>query len=257
MRQGYRTIEELRSGIYRALHDVDLSRAAVPLDTAGLVAGASNLIGKEEQNYRGTPFLSVAVQGGPAQQILRPAEIEDTKLREDLTREALFGQFPIFNRSVGTTDDMQGSALLLTQDSGAAFTLNETGGIALKIPLTAAQSTRARRSTAGFPAIIEEVVQSRLDTMLAFVSWAFDLIDNTHRLTHFGIAARIDGADYMGWRTQKEHDASPNSGSVGMGFGRENEIASLTQQRAGLRMNHIIIAEDLTVMLRRHWKQRN
>ena len=80
--------------------------------------------------------------------------------------------------------------------------------------------------------------------------------DPTQRLAHLAIAANIADAHYMAWRTQREHDASPNSMSMGKGFssGGERSPVFLSRPRAALRLDVGRIVEDLLVPLRRQWR---
>ena len=65
-----------------------------------------------------------------------------------------------------------------------------------------------------------------------------DKVDPTQRLTHVAVAAKISDADYLGWRTEREKDANPNS----------------ITPRAALRLDAARIVEDLIVSLRRQWR---
>jgi hypothetical protein len=100
-------------------------------------------------------------------------------------------------------------------------------------------------------AIIEETVVQRLTVGLAFANLLLDHVDPTQRLTHLAVAAAIDASDYMGWRTQAEQDASPNSGTIRMGNGEYLAPVNLQVPRPKLRLAVHELAEDLMVKLRR------
>ncbi len=53
-----------------------------------------------------------------------------------------------------------------------------------------------------------------LANAIAFTAWLLDHADATQRITHVAMAAKIEASDHLGWRTQAEQDASPNSGTV-------------------------------------------
>jgi hypothetical protein len=253
MREVFRSADDLRTALYRGIHDFDLSKSVGPINTEALIETAKDLLGESGRRNTRNPMLSIVVQGAPLQQILRPAEIENTTLRKTLSKEALFGEIAIFDRTKGVQDEMRDAVLIFRQDHESEFSLTESGGVLIRIPVVA--PTRAGISHATFPAIIEEVLQERFNSALAFASWILDFVDATRRLTHIAIVARLDGADYMAWRTQREHDASPNSGEIAMGFGKDNNSVHTTQQRAALKLNRSTISEDLVVLLRRHWKR--
>ena len=90
---------------------------------------------------------------------------------------------------------------------------------------------------------------------LGFANILLEHIDEVQRLTHVAIAAHIEASDYMGWRTQAEQDASPNSGTMRM---TDEELPSIHLDviRAQLRMVAPELVEDLMVRLRRQRKER-
>jgi hypothetical protein len=101
--------------------------------------------------------------------------------------------------------------------------------------------------------IIEEDVSKKLKTSLTIAAWIFEKVDPTQRLTHFAIAARISGADYLGWRTLAEDRASPTSGTM-RSTGDETSIVSLKpphRPRGELSHNANAIVADLITLLRR------
>ena len=105
---------------------------------------------------------------------------------------------------------IDGAALLLSQDRGARIQLDEHGSLAIRLPLERAD-LRSRPGFGGL-AIIEEVVVRQLMAAIAYADWVFERTDPTQRLTQVAIAASIEAADFLGWRTQAEDDASPGSG---------------------------------------------
>jgi hypothetical protein len=233
----------------------DQSRAVrAPVDPKALIGNAIALLPQEERNFSREPMITLSIAGAPLQSILRPAEIEQPALADALHQNALFGNTRIFNGSKGVSKGMDGDVLALKQDDGSLIHLYETGGVILRLPLE--ESGRDRRSY-GFQAIIEETVLARLHAALDYAGWLLEHIDTTQRLTHLCIAARISASDYMPWRTQREQDASPNAGTMGGGFGRdERKPVHVSKPRAALRLDRQRLAEDLLVPLRRQWKSR-
>jgi hypothetical protein len=253
-RGSFSTPDDLRDGITRALHDYDLARQAAPVDPKALTERAIALLPEEDRHSLRDPMISVAVSGGPTQSILRPAEIEQPSLAAALHQNALFGALPIFNGQKGVRKGMEGDVLALAQDGGALVKLDETGGIVLRLPL---EAPNPNERSYGFQAIIEETVLARLHDALDYSEWLLQKIDPTQRLTHLCLAARIEASDHMTWRTQREQDASPNSGTMGGGWGRdEHKPVHISKPRAALRLDRQRLAEDLLVPLRRRWKAR-
>lgn len=253
-RGSFATPDDLRDGITRALHDYDLARQATPTDPKILIERAIALLPEIERHSSRDPLISVAIAAGPLQSILRPAEIEQATLADAMHQHALFGDLPLFDGAKGVRKGMDGDVLALTQDVESLIQLDESGGVALRLPLE--KPTRDSR-TYGFQAIIEETVLTRLNAALAYSEWLLQKIDPTQRLTHLCVATRIDASDHMPWRTQREQDASPNSGTLGGGWGRdERKPAHISKPRAALRLDRQRLAEDLLVPLRRQWKAR-
>jgi hypothetical protein len=253
-RGGFKTPDDLRDGVIRALHDYALANVAGPVDTKALTQAALEMLPEQDRQSSRDPLLRLAIAGGPSQSILRPAELEAVPLAEALHQAALFGADRIFDGRLGVNPNIDGAALVLAQENGNRLRLDEQGAVELQ--LGSNEAKEGRSSFSGFPALIEEAVLARLQAGLAYTSWLLDHIDSTQRLTHLAIAARIDAGEHMAWRTQREQDANPNSGS--MGFGREDRPAiSISKPRAAIRLDQRRLAEDILVPLRRQWKHRN
>ena len=180
-----------------------------------------------------TPTLHLAIAGGPSQRLLRPPQLEARELSEFLQREALFGTQRIFDKAKGTNDHIDGAALVLEQDHGARIRLDESGSLLLNLPLEDPRDHQ--RSGFGLFAIIEETVVQRLSTGLAFANLLADHIDPTQKLAHIAVAVTIEASDYLGWRTQAEQDASPNSGTMRMGGDEELPPVHLQVPRKAAR----------------------
>lgn len=250
-RSGFKTAEELRDAVTRALHDHQIANAACPFDPAQLAAAVEALLPRSYRNRRlDTPTLRIAIAGGPSQSLLRPAKLGVPELSEFIQQQALFGSQRIFDKSLGTEDNIEGDTLVLQQERGAGLRLSENGDLVLNLPLEVAKDRQRSGFGFGF-AIIEEIVVQRLTVGLAFSNLLLDHVDPTQRLSHVAIAAAIDASDYMGWRTQAEQDASPNSGTMRMGNDEDLTPVNLQVPRAKLRLTVHELAEDLMVKLRR------
>lgn len=252
-RVSFKTADELRDLVTRAIHDYQLANAAGPLDTAAVSAAALGMLPKTRQNSQASsPTLHVSIAGGPLQRLLRPAELEASTLADAIHQQGLFVEPKLFSKSKGVDQSIDGSALVLEQERGVRIQLGEDGSLLLRLPLERAEDSRSNGF--GFFAIIEEDVLRELATALAFGAWLLDKIDSTQRITHVALAASIEASDHMGWRTQAEQVSSPNSGTMRMGNGQELPTSTTAQPRVALRLKAAELAEDLMVPLRRQMK---
>ncbi|MDB5797711.1 MAG: hypothetical protein JWP36_1613 [Paucimonas sp.] len=252
-RAGFKTADELRDLVTRAVHDYQLANAAGPLDTRALSTAALALLSKARQNSRAaSPTLHVGLVGGPIQQLLRPAELEAPDLADAIHQRALFVEPKLFSRSKGVDPSIMGSALVVEQERGARIQLSEDGSLLLRLPLSRTEGSR--QNGFGMLAVIQEDVLRELAAALSFCAWLLDKIDSTQRITHVALVASIEASDYMGWRTQAEQDASPNSGTMRMAGGQQPPISSTDRPRAALRFQAAELAQDLMVPLRRQMK---
>ena len=250
-RRGFAEPDGLRDAVTTALLDVTIAAVAGPVDEEELTARAVALIPDENRNVVGSPMVEVGLASGPAQRVLRPAEIEDPALANEILQAALFGADALFDRSAGNDMRLVGGALISQQERGASVRLDEHGAILLRLPLD--ELARGRGFDVGsHMVIIEEVVQQRLATALGYAAWLIERIDATQRITHVAIAARISGAEYRAWRTRAQNSASLGSVSIGMGS-REREPVCLVERRASLRLDRTRLTEDLLVPLRRQF----
>ena len=242
-RSGFRTVDELRQTITRALYDHALARATGPVDQEEMTQRAVALLPAEQRNYASSgASLNLSVAGGPRQSILRPVEIERATLAEALMQQGMFGTNRLFETAQGVQHTIQNASLVLTQERGAQVLLTEEGLVVISMPV--------RRTGQMGMELVEEAVQAQFAAALAYTSWTLDHIDPTQRLTHVAIAASITGGDYMAWRTQAESDASPNRMSLGMGNNAHTPV-HISKARPALRLNAAHIVEDLLVPLRR------
>jgi hypothetical protein len=254
-RAGFTGSEDLQPAITRALHEWHLANATGPLDPSDLLARALALMPHEQRGYHtGTSSVVVSVVGGPTQSILRPAEVEDPSLADELLQAALFGERRIFDAAKGSSTAIVGHLLVLDQPEGnATVSLDEQGSILIKLPIERSDQRH------GLPVLIEERVQHYLLAALGYAGWLLERIDPTQRMTHVVIAAKVHGTGFLAWRTQREHDASPNQiygGSVGFG-NNDRTAVHLTpphRPRAALRLDAGRLVQDLVVLLRRQWK---
>jgi hypothetical protein len=198
-------------------------------------------------NTAGEPSLALTVAGGPQQSVLRPTELEDPVLANQLTRELLFGDAALLDPSEGTTSAMSGNSLIIKQ-SRSWLALDAEGTVVVLRPL------RRGVQPGGLSAVIEEDVRSDIEGALRFVDRLLGIIDGRGRLTHVAPVVALLAAGYGAWRTRAEHAASPNSMAMNITARDEPPVARLSppaRLRSALHDQPAELAADLTVLLRR------
>ncbi len=252
-REGFISSEDLQDGVTRALHDVTLASAVGPVDEQDLIARAVELIPGGNRNQLTSPYVDLALAGGPTQRILRPAELEMPSLAEHLQQSAMFGDHRLFDRAKGSESAIINDDLVVQQDRGATIRLTEDGAIAFRLPVHEPAQGERYGSGSGMMVLVQEDVQQRLTAGLGFASALIERLYPTQRLTHFAVAARITGAEYRAWRTRAEHDASPNSVQIGLPGDRDRAPVTVAIRRAALRLDRSNLVEDILVPLRRQF----
>ena len=244
----FSTAEQLRDLVTGGLHRWAVSTATGAPDSAEMLARAKALLPSEQRVFHsGVTTLATALTGGPRQAVLRPVELEDGGLRRHLHKTARFGATPIFVDAEGAQDRIEGHAILLSQQH-RSVRLDEEGSVVIRLPFT------ERRS--GLPVLIQEEVRENLLTTLKFASELLDHIDPVQRLSQVAMTSRIENASGRMWRTRQEHAASPDRGSFGM-YPQEPSPITLSppsRPRAVLRQQADQLAEDLTVLFRRQFR---
>jgi hypothetical protein len=84
----------LRAVVTRQLHRWALSPQAVPVNEEELAARAVALLPQRSTYTTGSALLHVVVAGGPAQQVLRPSELDDPALHAAISRRHCSGSPP-------------------------------------------------------------------------------------------------------------------------------------------------------------------
>ena len=186
-RESFDTPASLRKAVIRALHDWELSQQAGPVNEEELVARAAALLPTRPSSVVGTSLLHVAVAGAPAQQLIRPGNLDDPALHSEMEQQALYGQLPVLDRGRGVETSVSGISLAVRQGN-AEITLNEQGSIRITRP---ARDAGGRGfSTVGIPSLIEEDVRDRVAAAIHYASWLLDRVDPTRRLSKVALASR-------------------------------------------------------------------
>jgi hypothetical protein len=244
----FSTPDELEEEVTRELHRIELARQAAPLDETEL-AGRAGVLIPDRLGFQ-EASLVLAIAGGPTQQVIRPAQLDDEELRRDLHRELLLGEHATFDTTHGVDVRVESNTLLLGQDR-ASFAVDSSGSICVLLPTV-------DRERSGLPVIIEEDLRDRLSDAFALVAWALDRIDPVMRLSHVAPAVAILSGAYLGWRTREEHAASPNTVAMPMNVG-DRLVVTLTPPvcpRPALRYSVGELTEDFVTLLRRAYVNR-
>ncbi len=246
-RGNFSTPEQIKGRVIRAIHEWQVSTAAGPLDPDELLHKAVSSVTVEQDKHRhGTPCLVLSVAAGPTQAVMRPSEIEKPELARGLLQAALFGENAIFTTEAGNENGVEGNSLVIQQERGErVIKLDPQGGQLFRLKLE-------QQGMVGM-VVIKEQLEQQIVSALKYAAWVLDQIDPTQRLTHIALAVSITDAISIVIRTQAEHDASPNSFSMGFGQ-QENRPVHLTpphRPRAALSHEAEHLAEDLITLLRR------
>lgn len=240
----FTTPERLRDAVLRGLHDLALAERTGPVDDEEMLGRARRRLPYE--HGRTSASLTVVVAGAPRQQILRPAQLESRELEALLSREALFGAEPIFDRSSGTRRSIRDDALVLEQDDRAIL-LDELGTVSMTQPAV----RRDSRGQLGLHVLIEEDAAETIARGLRFAGWVLDEVDAPRRITDVVPVVALR-RNHLGMLTRAEYERTPSS--VPMSLGDENVEVTLNpprRPRSAIRLDTLTLAEDLVVLLRR------
>ncbi len=245
--QSFGTPPELKDGVTRALHELELSLAKGSVDSDEMLERAIGSLEVEDGYSHSSPRLVIALASGPSQTVLRPAELESSALQQALLKIALFGSDPIFTSEKGTNTAIDGEMLVFEQ-GGRCVCIQEDGTVDLAADLP--------RSNGVANAIIEEDVEESIESFIGFAVDVLDHVDETHRLSHSVVVANLLHVVYASWRTRSEHAKSPNMTTVSwraMSNSKMDPVRLIPpdKPRSALRPSASEIAEDLMVLLRR------
>ena len=242
----FSTPEELQDAATWALHELEVSRKTGAVNEPELLERATALLPNARSSSSAS--LCVVLAGAPRHQVVRPAELESTALREAILQAALFSGDRVLDTTQGTRSEIAEHHLVIQQDL-ASVLLTELGDIRI---IQSTQPDRARR-TSYLPVLIEEEVHEGIARALRFAAWVLDHVDPNRRLGSVAPIAAVIGGEYLGWLTRDERDASPRSVPMGTGH-TELPVATLTpvsRPRPAVGPQALAMAEDLTIRLKR------
>lgn len=238
--------EELRTEVTRAIARYQLSAATTPVDVSALLDVARRLVPVEDRGFiRMTgPLLHLAVAGGPVQTILRPSEIESNPVVEEIV-SALSARTGYFSYRFRTDTRITGGALIVEQENGAAFRIDETGASLISVPI--------EQASGHLRPLIEEHVAAAIRRALEFADQMLEKFDRTQKLTRIVLAADIGTSGVFGWRSVAEHAANPNSMQISTNRqdGGPITLNPPDRTRMAIRAERASLVDDFLTLLRR------
>jgi len=243
--------EHLRDLVIRVLRDFELQRTESRVDDNVLLARAKEMI--PATGSGATAALAIAVVPGPANQLVRPAELDT--FGDEIRREALTGPAAILDPALGAELEVREYVVVRQPRSISRVAVDAAGAFMAMQPVLA-----PRAIGSGVIAIIEEEVQSQIERALHLADRILDYADKLHRSSDLVIVAGLVGGSMWPWRTRAEHQANPNVASMGLGastLGAGTVYAYLTPPRiprGDLAHRRSQIAADLIALLRRRVK---
>lgn len=246
----FTTPEELRTEVTRAVSRHQFAAASTPVDVDAMLATACRLIPQQQRNMirSGGPLLHLAVVGGPSQSILRPSEIEAQTTIDETVAALTNGPSAYFTYRLRTEPRLADGALVISQENGAAFRIDESGAMLLSIPV--------EKASGHLSPLIEEHVAIALQQAISFGNTSLERFDPTHKLTRVVLAASIESSGFNSWRSLAEHRASPDSMQMSMHSDEAGPIHLNPPDRArmALKAEQRRIADDLLTLLRRQFQ---
>ncbi len=238
--------ESLRTAVTTAIHRWEVESASARIDPDEMASRAIAGLPRIDRHHDASMFLSVV--GAPRQTILRPSQIEDSCFQRDLQQRALFGSPSLFDTREGIEISIRDHALRLRQ-AHQSIVLSEDGSLLLESALPHSES--------GLSAVIEEDVHAAILRTLTFSGGLLDALDSTEKLSRLAVALALRNSGGGEWRTRTEHQQNPNS--MRMSLGHDDTIPRVTlsppdRARAAFRQTYTEMAEDLMVLLRRHFQ---
>ncbi len=240
----YSSSEELRGLVVRALHEHQMSRATGSADPEEMHRRALEALPPLSRNAATDPSLHVIVAGGPHQEVLRPAQLDDPALVREIHREALFGTAAVFHGTQGVHHRVDHSHLNLEQDD-RSVRISDDGTVRVTVPVL------GERDSGWLRAIVENDVREWTAVALRFAGWLIDLVDSTRRLADVAVIAALNDTGMHPWRSTGD---AGNPRRVQMRTGDQSAVVPESPRRrarAALAADAGAIAEDLSALLRR------
>lgn len=241
--------DTLRSAVTTAIHRWEVESATARIDPEEMASRAIARLPKREHQYRASdPSIMLSLVGAPRQTILRPSQIEDCRFQRDLQQRAFFGEPSLFDTSEGIDVGIEDHGLRLRQ-TRQFIALSEDGSLLLGLGL--------QQPERGLSAVIEEDVREAVLKALLFCGGLLDRLDPTEKLSRLAVALALSNSGGGEWRARSEHRQNPSS--MRLSLRHDDSIARVMlsppdRARAAFRQTYSEMAEDLTILLRRHFQ---
>ena len=247
IRKSFTSPIDLQEKVTQALSSWLLTEVSSPVNRADMLVHAKQILPQHQPYLTGDSNLTVVVASGPHLQILRPTELKDDRLCQNLQQTAMFGANHPLSSQDATRLRIDPTGRLVIEQDSASITLDGHGTILIRQPLIRNQSGWL----SGISSIIEEDICEILVRSLRFVSEVLDMIDDTNRITDVIVLAVLYNTSVRPWRTRAEYAASPNSS--GLDEDRSGKVVG--ESLLGIRRSNLYhqadqIAEDLCILLK-------
>lgn len=244
--ENFATIKELRQKVTKALHLREVENVRGVSDTKEIIERAKSKLPPPDHRTSGDgPKLIVALSGGPHQNLLRPAELQNQDFGRSIILAALHGNNAVFDPQNGYDTEVTGHSFQM-QKGATSLKMFSDGSIALEVPL---------KRAGALSAVIEEDIQEQISHAFRLANELLGLIDRTEKLKTLGIVCDLHGMSYVGWKTRQDHRENPNSMTVNI-FNSEGSPVVLNPPvvpRAMLRTSSAELAADFLILLKQQY----
>lgn len=247
LRKSFTSPTDLQEKVTQALTNWLLAEASNLVDISEMLTHAKQALPQYQPGFSGESSLTVVVSSGSHLQILRPAELRDNQLSQNLQQAAMFGDNRPLSSQAATRPGTDPTGRLVIEQDSSSITLDKHGTIIVKQPVTSNQ----RGWLSEIPSLIEEDIHEIIVRALRFVSEVLKMVDETNRITDVVALAVLHDTSVRPWRTRAEHTASPNSASLDED--RSGKVVG--ESLPGIRRSNLYhqadqIAEDLCILLK-------
>ena len=192
------------------------------------------------------PLLHLVVVRGRPRRFYDLARSKISK-KVDAIMTALSTATGNFSHRRRTMPRFDRGALMIEQENGAAFRIDETSAMLLSVPV--------EKAAGHLKPLIEGHMAAAIGKGLTFADRMLEKFDRTQRLTRTAVAADIGTSGVFGWRTRSQQAANPDSMQIGMGHNAPGAVMlnPPDRTRMSLRADRTQMIEDLLALLRRNY----
>lgn len=202
----FETPDDLRDKVLREIHR--FVQQAPPPEPNVLHERAVEAVTPTQSTWEG-PKVGVAV-AGHSQMMLTPSQIEDRATARTL--RTLSVQEGLLDEFLQVDPATRGGWLELRQDETSVGVHERS---ILKATLGLSTVTPRNSYGIGHNLIIEEELVGELTKVLGWAGRVLGAFDPTRRIRHIAVAVALINCGSVGWKTQAEHERSPNTMELG------------------------------------------